>query len=280
MKKVIYFLFLIVVFACQQKYDVVRKTAYDKQLNPPGTVWIKDSIYMDRCEIRNLDYLEYLSWLLHKKPQDYNAALPDTTVWRSKNFYNEPYVQYYLRHLAYRDYPVVGVSYEQAIDFCKWRTERVKEFLSLIPQKKNQKNIQYLSNIEYRLPTKEEWEYAASCGEIDSKIKKYNDLIAPEYGYDRLIAPNNLPKIWVKETNVLFGGIYSNDVTIPTFTQYPNKFALHNMIGNVAEMILEKGISKGGSFAHCLYECEISDSLAYNKPEPWLGFRCVCVVKH
>ena len=41
--------------------------------------------------------------------------------------YNEPYVDYYLRHPSYRDYPVVGVNWLQATNFCAWRTDRVNE---------------------------------------------------------------------------------------------------------------------------------------------------------
>ena len=53
-------------------------------------------------------------------------ALPDTASWRNKLAYNELMVNYYLRHPAYRDYPVVGVSWLQA-NILKWRSDRVNE---------------------------------------------------------------------------------------------------------------------------------------------------------
>ncbi|MHA0111623.1 hypothetical protein ACXYUI_31710, partial [Klebsiella pneumoniae] len=55
------------------------------------------------------------------------AAKPDTLVWRSELAYNEPFVEYYFRHPSYNYYPVVGVSWKQAVDFCTWRTSRVNE---------------------------------------------------------------------------------------------------------------------------------------------------------
>lgn len=100
--------------------------------NVPKRVTVS-SFYMDETEVRNLDYLEYLYWTQRVYSADYpeifTQALPDTLVWREKLAYNEPYVLYYLRHPAYRDYPVVGVNWLQASNFASWRTDRVNEFI-------------------------------------------------------------------------------------------------------------------------------------------------------
>ena len=89
------------------------------------------SFYMDETEVTNLDYLEYLFWIRRvygqSYPEVYKKCLPDTLVWRDKLGYNEPLVDKYLRHPAYRNYPVVGVSWQQATDYCAWRTDRVNE---------------------------------------------------------------------------------------------------------------------------------------------------------
>ncbi|WP_205679259.1 SUMF1/EgtB/PvdO family nonheme iron enzyme [Brumimicrobium aurantiacum] len=100
--------------------------------NRPRRVTVS-SFYMDQTEVTNFHWNEYLYWL-HRAyngtyPMVYKNALPDTLVWRSKLGFNEKYVDYYLRHPAYRDYPVVGVSWLQANDYCKWRTDRVNEYL-------------------------------------------------------------------------------------------------------------------------------------------------------
>ena len=98
--------------------------------NQPRRVTVS-SFYMDETEVTNVDYLEYLHWLKRvfgeTYPEVYENALPDTLVWRSELAYNEPYVQQYLRHPAYHFYPVVGVTWMQANDYCKWRTDRVNE---------------------------------------------------------------------------------------------------------------------------------------------------------
>ena len=89
------------------------------------------SFYMDETEVTNHFWTEYLAWLQRiygsSYPEIVERALPDTAAWRNKLAYNEPLVNYYLRHPAYRDYPVVGVSWLQASDFCKWRSDRVNE---------------------------------------------------------------------------------------------------------------------------------------------------------
>lgn len=100
--------------------------------NIPRRVTVS-SFYLDESEITNQYWLDYLTWLKlvygDEYPELINRALPDTLVWREKMEYNEPFVDYYLRHPAYREYPVVGVNWLQANDYCQWRTDRVNEFI-------------------------------------------------------------------------------------------------------------------------------------------------------
>lgn len=103
---------------------------YDNN-NVERTVTV-NSFYMDETEVSNLDYRGYVYWLARTfidYPEVYNQALPDTNCWRRKLGYNEPFVDYYFRHPAYKDYPVVGVNWQQATDFAKWRTDRVNEYI-------------------------------------------------------------------------------------------------------------------------------------------------------
>ena len=92
------------------------------------------SFYMDETEVTNLMYLEYLDWIKRVYPpaddrfkEIYAGAAPDTLVWRNRLGYSEMMVENYLRHPAFRDYPVVGVNWIQAVEYANWRSDRVAE---------------------------------------------------------------------------------------------------------------------------------------------------------
>jgi gliding motility-associated lipoprotein GldJ len=99
--------------------------------NAPARMQVR-SFYMDETEVTNLMYIEYLEWLkrvFEEQPDIYFSALPDTLVWRNQLGYYDDMVNNYLRHPAFRTHPVVGVNWQQANNFAKWRTNRVNELI-------------------------------------------------------------------------------------------------------------------------------------------------------
>ena len=145
---------------------------------------------------------------------------PDTTVWY-KDFsysYNEPMHNDYFWHDAYSEYPVVGVSWEQAKAFAHWRT-----FYKNQHQRKARKNIQLVS--DYRLPTETEWEYAARGG-----LERAEYPWGGPYTYDDkgCFLANFKPE----------RGDYIADQILYTAeaeSYWPNDYGLYNMSGNVSE---------------------------------------------
>jgi len=171
--------------------------------NIPRRVTVS-SFYMDQSEMSNADYLFYLEWTALSYGDSYREvyvnALPDTLVWRDELSFNEPYVQNYLRHPATKDHPVVGVSWKQAREFARWRTDRTNEAILIdkgilnpspdakddqvfvtdsyfagqydgTPRKRlkdlrsgGERDVKMEDGMlqpEFRLPTEAEWEYAA-----------------------------------------------------------------------------------------------------------------------
>ena len=135
-------------------------TNFSEQETPPGTVFVEggtftmgrvqddvmhdwnnspnqqhvQSFYMDETEVTNKMYLHFLDWIEEVYPPEednfkniYNGVVPDTLVWRNRLGYNDVMTNNYLRHPAYASYPVVGVSWIQAVEYAEWRTDRVNE---------------------------------------------------------------------------------------------------------------------------------------------------------
>lgn len=189
--------------------------------NVPRRVTVS-SFYMDEAEVSNFAYLEYLYWTGRvfgpTFPDVYYKALPDTLVWREKLAYNEPYVEYYLRHPAYRDYPVVGVNWLQANDYCAWRTDRVNEFIlireGLLEHNAQPSDQDYFSTEAYLAG---KWQ-----GQLTRKLPSYD-------------GQNDEREVRMED------GIFLPKYRLPTEAEW--EFAAYGLIGNtIGERITDRRI--------------------------------------
>ncbi len=182
--------------------------------------------------------------------RDKTNIYPDTLCW-IRDFaysYNDPIAKNYFSHPAYDDYPVVGVTWEQANAFSHWRSKL------WISAKENS------FNEEFRLPTEAEWEYAARGGHEHAMypwggpyIRNAKGCLLANFKPGR----GNYPED---------GGQY----TVSADAYYPNDYGLYNMSGNVAEWTSSAFVENSYSFVHDLnpnvqYEALDDDPEAYKR---------------
>ncbi|WP_221389708.1 gliding motility lipoprotein GldJ [Dyadobacter sp. NIV53] len=247
--------------------------------NPKRTISIQ-SFYMDQTEVANVHYLEYLNAVQRDSSEEfYSKALPDTAVWFNELSFNDSYVTMYLRHPGFRLYPVVGVSWVQANDYCEWRTAAVSQANNAAGSTSGKKKKGFSFGkkkkaaaaaeaetvasgpapqlrIEsgyvmppYRLPTEAEFEYAAMAmiGTQYSDENQTNQRIYPWDG-STMRQPRGRKQGTMLANFKRGPGDYagiagkSNDGAIITqeIRSYPaNDFGLYDMAGNVSEWVYD-----------------------------------------
>lgn len=231
---------------------------------PPGTIRINDTLFMDKHEVPNMSWREFEFWSYRNNGAD-TGILPDTARFGDLGLdISGALTRQYYRKPSFNDFPMVGISHAQAEAFCRWRSARVNE---LIASGKAPKDWKF-KKVQYRLPTEAEWELAAAGGLDKSKYP---------YGFRNLLDPKKGIMVWA-----LYPARRPGDRPLMTATnnRYPNGYGLYHMCGNVAEMIAEPGIAKGGHFNLPVDSCKLESRLPYDRAEAWLGFRCVATVTY
>ncbi len=230
------------------------------------------SFYMDETEVANINWLEYEYYIKQDSDEYYwKNNLPDTTVWAKDLAYNDPYVDHYYRYPGFRYFPVVGVNWRQAVNYCQWRTRvvniKLAEDAGYYDEDTSEddafagaegepasagefKRIPLETGVvlpNYRLPTEAEWEYAAQAL-IGTQWLDENQTHRRLYPWDGHALRNPYGKSMgyflanFKRGKGDYAGIagkLNDGAMIPTYVyDYPpNDFGLYNMAGNVNEWV-------------------------------------------
>ena len=267
-----------------------RNLNTDVTVNENDKVWIsKDTAYID-------DEGRIVRETLNRElsgPWDFlNTYIvniyPDTTCWVNDfpNADNEVYMRNYFSNPAYNDYPVVGVTWEQANAFCAWRTEYLLKGLGPAAR--------YVQR--YRLPTEAEWEFAARGKDGNEFPWENEDVVSGKGCFFANFKPDD--------------GNYTKDgnlITSKVGTYSSNTNGLYDMAGNVAEwtstIFTEAGVDamndvnpqlrynaakedpyrlkkksvRGGSWKdpESYIRSAWRSSEYQNQPRSYIGFRCV-----
>ena len=266
----------------RNKFDVATSSYPEGATVRVDTFWVNDEngAILDSTIVRPL-----------REPKDLItkkiiSVYPDTLAWvRDFQYsFNEPMLHMYFSHPGYLEYPVVGVTWEQAHAFCNWRTNYFNNASDTRAQ-------------AYRLPTEAEWEYAARGGRPMAMYPWGNNYARDANG---CFFANFKP----------YRGSYNDDTGTTTMkvAQFrPNDFGLFDMAGNVSEWtnnayddatntnihdlnpdfsymarkedpdVLKRKVIKGGSWKDISYfmQCGVRTYEYQYESRPYIGFRCV-----
>lgn len=266
-----------------------------KKAKKQNWMFVKDSLMIAAFEMSNGEYNAYLKDLKSQNQLSaYQLAMPDTNVWANdpKLQFNEPFKRYYFQHPTYSDYPLVGVTHQQAIAYCNWLTQKI-----------NNDPKRVFKKVLVRLPTQAEWKYAAGAGNPNRNypwngefLRNSKGMFLANYktiGEENLVLDSNgnvvlsQCKTIVKstidhKTDTIFTNHhdcatgYGSFITVRVKSYYPNELGLYNMAGNVSELVADNKQYIGGDWSSIAYFLKLNTpTRTLEKPTSTVGFRYV-----
>jgi formylglycine-generating enzyme required for sulfatase activity len=241
-------------------------------------VEVDDILYAFRCETSNFEYNTFLKVMAEKDSTLYVKYCIDSARWLQID-YNGALAKHYHRYPGFNDYPALCLSYDGAIAYCKWLTELYN----------NDSNRKF-REVSFTLPSEQEWESAA-----------FGTKKGITYPWGTNSLRNTRKDSWQGQfmanyTHIGDGLIVSDSNGNPIFKRvetesqinkpdartfytaqvksfFPNSIGIYNQSGNAAEMTIQKGLTKGGSWKSYGGEITITYRLHFNEPSPEVGFR-------
>lgn len=227
--------------------------------------------YISKFEVSTSDYLNFLN-----DQAERNRHSPKSKVFKFHNGWGSEFVfdvNDFFKRNNDETFPVVEITFESANEYCKWLQEKLKQSLK--------------RDLVIRLPTEEEWVRAAvgdsyfnsytwesffltdNKGAFQCNFMPFDERYS-KYDYNSSVY-----------TKIHFSHVLDGYISLaPCKSHYkPNRFGLHNMLGNVSEMILEKEKAKGGNWGSVGSEVNVSSVQLFTDTSPYVGFRPVLIFK-
>lgn len=231
-----------------------------------------ENIYVSRYEVTNKQYKAFLQDLklkgLGKPVYEVQSA-----GWEKIGF-GELGLKYW-SDPTYDNYPVVNITHEGAQAYCQWFTDQL--------------NATFIVKIMVaRLPSEKEWMLAA-LGKQDTTqySPQVNQLqvppMLPKTRYNAWNTPVNTKKKPIYNANIKYrvsntGADVSLHIdgyayTAPITEFQPNDISIYNLIGNVAEMVDQPGVAKGGGWDSFIEDTYLDKKIFFDGADPRVGFR-------
>lgn len=181
-------------------------------------------------------------------------------------------MNYYFQHLAYKEYPAVGMTLKQATAYADWLTE----IFALRDQN---------AKVTFSVPTKKQWIRAARGdaqthypwrGQYTRNSKGMNLANFKPYDASTIHYNNESNKY---EIIIPDGFMDESTITAPAESYYPNQFGIYNMSGNVAELVSDDTVAMGGSWNDTGYDVRVESEQPATKRTSTIGFRVVAVIE-
>lgn len=225
---------------------------------------VNDTFYIARTELTNEEYSRFLA-----AHPDQSWLQPDVTKWNNHVLGNE--------YSSLKNYPVVAITYEAAVEYCKWLTEM---YMSRPGRK--------LKKVKFALPSRQDWLTAAHAGKPDymypwgrwgtkSRMGEYlaNYRII---GDEQITFDSSTQKFVVVVSKEELDKNAALPAPVRTYW-HKSSLGLYNISGNVAEMVAEKGIAVGGSYNDAGYDVRIAAVRHYDQPSSEIGFRIAMYIQ-
>ncbi len=252
-----------------------------------------------QTEVTNGSYQQFLDYLLQTKQTDkYEICKPDLSSYEGvgasfMQSYHTPYrisgrkVSETEKERSFVNHPVLNISFEAANLYCDWLTEQY-----------NNQPARLYPKVKFRLPTLNEWRIAAIGAntleasqpvfenlKLSYKPRKEKEMktidvgevrypwwrVFPQLPYNQFGCYLGNFKVDSSRCKTLFGDGFG--FTGPVSSYFANDLGLYDVVGNVAEMISEKGKACGGSWNHLPEESTLRSITTYDKPDSRVGFR-------
>lgn len=282
MKRLIIFsLITFFLISASSEIKLPKPFKNDFKFVPSGLVKLNgdtlsvQSFYMLAHEVTNAEYFAFYEEIEDEEVKK-NAAV-NVENWRSEFKYSmDKYSEFYYKHPAYAAYPVVNVTHEGALNYCKWLEKKINNALA------------GKQTVKVRLPNHEEIIRAAAGDDLNTRYAWKGQHLRNEKGEilcnftpfpQELLTRDSTGAIVVKkDLPMSMTEILGADVLAPSKSYFPSEFGVYNLNGNAAEMTMDPQVAVGGSWRSHGYDVRIHSVMQYNESSAMVGFRPVFTV--